>query len=444
MINGHLSEPFPLTRSLRQGCPLAPLIFVLQLEVLLNKIRSLPIIRGLQLHTGNECKVKVLADDLFAVCENSEPALTAMNSVLCEYSTLSEASVNWCKSTYLLPAQFELKVEWGMKRVAKGEEERFLGMLISLQIEASSQGLLLQQRIAARLRIWGSAWHLSLIGRALVANAALFSILWFVTTVIELADGMARAIRKLVARFLWKPRAQSTESFISKVALDTLSFPREKGGLGLVEPTRKNQAQLLIWVKKAAGLGESEHWVALAERILMGEWKLSRPKDVWACFFMPSFRKKRLCSGFWEPIRRAWKRMSPNSQSTPTTKEEVLNQLLFENPVVVDSSHTPFLADGKPGTFGRATVRRGVVKMEDIWSLPLRGWIPLRELKLKLRGLQRTEEHWHRLIEAIPLEWLDILGPDGIDPTSTMSQIRNPEEIFSGRYWKSCPAASGE
>ncbi|GBG86201.1 hypothetical protein CBR_g41105 [Chara braunii] len=155
MINGHLSEPFPLTRSLRQGCPLAPLIFVIQLEVLLNKIRAQPVIRGLQLHTGNECKVKALADDLFAVCENSVPALSAMKSVLCEYSVLSEASVNWSKSTYLLPAQFELKVEWGMKRVAKGEEERFLGVMISLQVEASSQGFQLQQRIASRLRLTG-------------------------------------------------------------------------------------------------------------------------------------------------------------------------------------------------------------------------------------------------------------------------------------------------
>ncbi|GBG66829.1 hypothetical protein CBR_g70707 [Chara braunii] len=98
MINGHLSEPFPLTRSLRQVCPLAPLIFVIQLEVMLNKIRAHPVIRGLQLHAGQECRVKALADDLFAVCENSESALSALKDVLCEYSALSEVSVNWCNS----------------------------------------------------------------------------------------------------------------------------------------------------------------------------------------------------------------------------------------------------------------------------------------------------------------------------------------------------------
>ncbi|GBG77670.1 hypothetical protein CBR_g24116 [Chara braunii] len=146
MVNGHMSESFALSRSLRQGCPLAPLIFVLQLEVLLNKIRKHPDIRGLQLHNGEVCKVKALADDIFAISENSVSSLSALKSVMRDYSTLSEATVNWNKSTYLLPAQFTLEVEWGMRRVERGEEERFLGVLISLQIEESSQGLLLQQQ----------------------------------------------------------------------------------------------------------------------------------------------------------------------------------------------------------------------------------------------------------------------------------------------------------
>ncbi|GBG85160.1 hypothetical protein CBR_g39725 [Chara braunii] len=232
-------------------------------------------------------------------------------------------------------------------------------------------------------------------------------------------DSVARAIRRLVARFIWKPRAQNSESFISKVAFDTLSFPREKGGLGLVDPTRRNQAQLLIWVKKAAELGEAEHWVALAECVLMAEWELSRPKEVWACFFMPSFRKKKLKSGFWEPIRKAWKKMPPDSRSPPSTKEEVLRQLLFENPAVVDSTGTPIPADGKAGTFEQAWVRRGIVRVEDLWSLTLGGWIPLSDLKLKLRGLQRTAEHWDQITDAIPQEWIQILGPEGTDPPGT-------------------------
>ncbi|GBG67274.1 hypothetical protein CBR_g88563 [Chara braunii] len=121
-VNGHLSLPFRLTRSLRQGCPLAPLRFVLQMEVLLNRIRRHPDIRGLQLRENSACTVKALTDDLFTVCENSVSTLYALKEAMAEYSALSEASVNWSKSTYLLPKEFSLKVEWGMRRVEEAPE----------------------------------------------------------------------------------------------------------------------------------------------------------------------------------------------------------------------------------------------------------------------------------------------------------------------------------
>ncbi|GBG72440.1 hypothetical protein CBR_g12016 [Chara braunii] len=326
MVNGFLSSSFRLSRSLRQGCPLAPLLFVLQMEVLLNCIRRHPQIRGLRLHDAVECKVKALADDLFTVCENAVPALTTLKETMQEYSVLSEASVNWTESYYLLPHQFELEVEWGMKRVKQGEEERFLGVLLSLHAEASAQRSLLQSRIAARLNLWGSAWHLSLIGRALVANVALFSILWFVCMVREIADGVFAAVRRLVARFLWKPRSKNEEGFITKVSWELISFSRKEGGLGMWDPARKNKAQLRSWLCKVAMADSREDWVTLAERLLMREWGLSRPEDVWACFFMKSFRRKRLKSQFWRAVMRAWKDLPPELPSNPLTKDEVLVQ----------------------------------------------------------------------------------------------------------------------
>ncbi|GBG63126.1 hypothetical protein CBR_g36613 [Chara braunii] len=182
-VNGHLSQSFQLSRSLRQGCPPAPLLFVLQLEVPLNCIRKHQSIRGIQISTNKDCRVKALADDLFMVSENSKSSLEAIKTILMNYSQLSEALVNWNKSAYILPTQYSLQVEWGMQRVDSKAGERFLGVLVSLQIMESAQGLVLQQRLMTKLRVWGSAWHLSLFGRALVINVALFSLIWYVGTV---------------------------------------------------------------------------------------------------------------------------------------------------------------------------------------------------------------------------------------------------------------------
>ena len=48
-VNGHLSSFFPLSRGVRQGCPLSPLLRVLYCEVLACNIRANPSITGLSL-----------------------------------------------------------------------------------------------------------------------------------------------------------------------------------------------------------------------------------------------------------------------------------------------------------------------------------------------------------------------------------------------------------
>ncbi|GBG91337.1 hypothetical protein CBR_g52223 [Chara braunii] len=405
MINGHLSKPFKLSRSLRQGCPLAPLLFVLQMEVLLNRIRRNPNIRGLTLHSGSHCEVKALADDLFVISENPCTSLIALKDVLSEYSSLSEASVNWNKSVFMLPVQFEPAVQWGMKRIGEGEEERFLGVLISLQSETSAQGLLLQQRVATRLRTWGVVWHLSIIGRVLVANVALFSIFWFVCTVREISESVWRIVKRVVARFIWKPGGKEGEGFITKVAWDLLTFPRCEGGLNLVAPVKKNQAQLSSWVCKVANAPVKEHWMELAEQILIKEWGLSRPLDVWRCLFIPSFRRKRVKSRFWKEVLKAWNSLPPETEAAPQTKKEVQAKTLFENPQLLDKNGNQFMADGSPGSFGKAWIRKGVSTVGDLWNPLLGTWRQLDNLLIELSPLRNMQVHLQQLLGAIPIEW---------------------------------------
>ncbi|GBG90201.1 hypothetical protein CBR_g50382 [Chara braunii] len=270
MVNGHLSEPFTLSCSLRRGCSLAPLLFVVQLEVPLNNIREHAGIHDIQMESAT-CKVKALADDLFAVSQNTKESLGALRYCLRQYEQLSEAAINWQKSAFFLPKRFAPTVNWGMKRIKEDDTERFLGVQISLQPSGVHQDQIIQQNVMQRTAIWGKAPHLSLFGRALVVNATLFALLWFVGNVHPMGKKTQSVIIIRTTRFLWRPFANEEEGVMAKVAWDLICTPRQEGGLGLVEPGRRIIAMLARWVVRAVCTQENKHWILLGKTILKKE-----------------------------------------------------------------------------------------------------------------------------------------------------------------------------
>uniref|UniRef100_A0A0B7BCU9 Reverse transcriptase domain-containing protein n=1 Tax=Arion vulgaris TaxID=1028688 RepID=A0A0B7BCU9_9EUPU len=63
LINHTLTDSFLLTRSVRQGCSLSPLLFVLVLEPVLEKIRQDPTIQGTFIPGLEDKKLTAYADD---------------------------------------------------------------------------------------------------------------------------------------------------------------------------------------------------------------------------------------------------------------------------------------------------------------------------------------------------------------------------------------------
>ncbi|GBG82379.1 hypothetical protein CBR_g34753 [Chara braunii] len=389
-INGHISAPFALSRSLRQGCPLAPLLFVLQLEVLMSNIRVHPHIRGLPIQ-HRECRVKALADDLMAISENSVQSLSALKSCLTEYAGLSEAVVNWNKSVFFLPDRYAITVEWGMKQVDGGNAERYLGVQIALSKCADAQNDLLQQRIVRRIAIWGSSQHLSLFGRALVTSVALFSMLWFVGMVRTLGKQLLKVARRAATRLIWKPHGEADAGFILKIAWELLCCDRTEGGLGMLDPGRQNNALLAKWVTRAVNNESEDHWVLLAEQLLAEDWKLPRVSDVWTCCMLDSFLRRQVKSEFWKGVLQAWRKMAPRIWTTPTTKDEVLSQPLFDNPAIIAPNGRPFSAGCAKGAFGRAWIKRGVLRVADLWNAFSGQWCSLSEVEDKLGRLRQWE-----------------------------------------------------
>ena len=63
MNSGYMTNYFQVSRGVRQGCPLSPLLFILSVELLASKIRREPNCRGVSLPIHQEAKISQFADD---------------------------------------------------------------------------------------------------------------------------------------------------------------------------------------------------------------------------------------------------------------------------------------------------------------------------------------------------------------------------------------------
>ena len=97
-VNGYLSSFFSLSRGVRQGCPLSPLLYVLVSEVLAVNIRANPLIKGLSLPGVPQplSPISQYADDTsLVVC--SDPAICAVFQTYDRYERGSGSKLNMSK-----------------------------------------------------------------------------------------------------------------------------------------------------------------------------------------------------------------------------------------------------------------------------------------------------------------------------------------------------------
>lgn len=97
LTNGERSAPFPLQRSVQQGCPLSPALFALALEPLAIKIRAHPKIQGL-LVGGVETVISLYADDVLLYLRNAEESVPSLLNLVTSFGKISGYTINWVKS----------------------------------------------------------------------------------------------------------------------------------------------------------------------------------------------------------------------------------------------------------------------------------------------------------------------------------------------------------
>lgn len=227
---GGLSAPIPVSRGIRQGCPLSGQLYSLAIEPLLCRIRR--DLNGILLpgiNSNSRVSLSAYADDItvFITSQNDVDILTG---IIRKYERASSGKLNWGKSEGLIIGQWggsgPPKLPGGLMWVREGL--KILGVFLGNTAFKGKNWERMLEKVNARLSKWKCLLpQLSYRGRVLVVNNLAASILWHRLVVLEPPDELIRRIQRTFVNFFW-----SGEHWIRAAAL---YLPVEEGGQGLVD-----------------------------------------------------------------------------------------------------------------------------------------------------------------------------------------------------------------
>ncbi len=113
-LNGVVGSCFPLARLVRQGCPLAPYLFILATDVLGHMLEDQRFgVEGLSLPRRGHIIEQTFADNTALYLQGFCANLERTQKVLNLFYMASGAKVNWNKSAAIWASKRTRSWEWG-------------------------------------------------------------------------------------------------------------------------------------------------------------------------------------------------------------------------------------------------------------------------------------------------------------------------------------------
>ncbi len=182
-MNGAAGPNFHFSRFVRQGCPLAPYLFILATDVLGYMLADPNYgVKGLSLPKGGLIRDQTFADDMTFYLKGTPANLDRAQEVLKTFCRASGAKINWRKSTAIWANLRDKSWEWGkdeqLKWILKGEGTRYLGIQVGFHLPSEANFDKMMLALKGKLINWSNN-KLLLAGRILVANEVLLTSIWY-------------------------------------------------------------------------------------------------------------------------------------------------------------------------------------------------------------------------------------------------------------------------
>jgi hypothetical protein len=241
IVNNFISEPFSLSRSVRQGCSLSPLLYVLCLEPFARKIQSNTHVKGIVVPGGDfECKMSLYADDNTAILTDNLSMKTFF-SELELFQRVSGSKINYRKSNGLYLGKWKNRSDhpFGISWV---KNCKLLGYYFGYDIDKDDIWSKLFLKFSKILNL-NSSRQMSFKGKSTVINSLAFSkILYYITAGI-MPKHYITLFQRAIFKFIWG-------SPYEPIARKTLYLPFREGGLNIPNIELKWYSLLLSHLQK--------------------------------------------------------------------------------------------------------------------------------------------------------------------------------------------------
>ncbi|KAF1322123.1 Rxlr effector protein, partial [Globisporangium splendens] len=233
LVNGEVSREWEVKSGIRQGCPLAPLLFIVAAEILALAVQQDPHLEGIRVtRSGAEPHLISTFVDDSAVFLKQGKQLPRLMQLLSEFGKQSGLHVQPTKSSYIcLNTAVVQEQRCGIPILKHGETVRYLGIQIGTGNITQANWEDRLQKLRTRLIIAAKVSN-SVVGRVLILNSILLPSILFTAGYIKPPAKVVDQLVNLQKQFLWKSTL-GTDGTRHKVSPSLLYLPVKEGGIGL-------------------------------------------------------------------------------------------------------------------------------------------------------------------------------------------------------------------
>ena len=399
LTNGFLSSFFSISRSMRQGCPIASYLYILQAEPMAESIRKNSKIKGLHIPTHNqpdkiEAKISMFADDT-QLFHSTEQSIIEGFKTLDTYCKASGAQLNMHKTKGLYIGQWKNKQPI-LKKIKWVENVTGLGTVFGYNINYEEIWLKKFAKFKIKIQKWKHR-DLTLEGKKLLINSYIMSSLSYLVDIYtcHIPEKFLCDTKTLIRDFLWPGKTW-------RIAQNSLALRKIHGGLELQDLDNFIKCKKVKWVIRIH-FNNASRWNAYGKYCLhILDNKFGVKNFLLQCSNTKGLHLQNTLSRFYCECIDAWCKLKAKNKIE--NSEDILEQNIFGNVHIISKQ--------KQSIFFENWTKSSFYQLKDIWNQETNTWKQANEIYDQLNIKRNWIAEFAKIKSCIPAKWKNVLKGD--------------------------------